>query len=392
VSEDQGGSRLRNVLVTGQIMLSTLLLLGTGLLALGLNRALEGDLASTTTRVVVASLELPGRFVDQARGVRYRNAVLDQVPALPGVLAVGWAATLPLARGNRSLFQLEGKSADVADTLELESNIVSPGYFSALGLVCVEGRLLDPGDHALAPPVAVVDELLARRYLGAHAIGRHLVDARGVRHEIVGVVRTGTYRTLQPGLQPTVYLASAQAYLYRGHLLARIDGDPAAMIEPIRQSVKTAGEGGTVLRISTLDRHVSDALVLDRLTTTLVAACGLVALIMATIGVYGTMADAVRRRTKEIGLRVALGAGRVQVVRLVFVEAIGVAAAGLLAGTVAGLAIVQIVRAFFFAVPRVDLPIVSAVAGVLTAAVALAAIVPLRRALAVHPNTALRSE
>jgi predicted permease len=392
VSEQHAGRRLRAVLVTSQIALSTVLLLATGLLVMSLTRALEGDRASAVKNVAVVSLELPGRFVNTVAGIQFRNRMLETVPKLAGVESVGWVSTLPLGRGNRLPFQLEGKSAAVTDTLEFETNVVSPDYFRALRLKCVEGRLFDDTDHALAPPVAVVDELLARRYFGATAVGRHLIGQRGARVEIVGVIQGGTYRTLQQTPQPTVYFSSVQDYLFRGHLLVRTVGDPATMLEAIEKATEAVGEGENILAVTTLERYLSESLTIDRLTTTLVGLCGLIALAMSTIGVYGTMADAVQRRTREIGLRLALGAGRVQVAKLILVEAVYLAVVGIAVGVAGAFAIGRLAHAFLSIAPSINLASIASAVAALAAAMALAAVVPLRRALRVSPNLALRAE
>ncbi|MPZ18336.1 MAG: FtsX-like permease family protein [Luteitalea sp.] len=149
---------------------------------------------------------------------------------------------------------------------------------------------------------------------------------------------------------------------------------------------------GRILRASTLEAHLSDSRALDRLTTTLVGLCGLIALAMATIGVYGIMTDAVQRRTREIGLRVALGAGRAHVARLVFTEAIYLAVAGLLVGAAAAVTITHVARSVIGATASLDIAMLAAASGALAAVIAVAAILPLRRALRVSPNIALRAE
>ena len=147
-----------------------------------------------------------------------------------------------------------------------------------------------------------------------------------------------------------------------------------------------------ILRTSTLESHLSEVLPLDRLTRTLVGLCGLLALAMSSIGVYGVMSDSVQRRTREIGLRVALGAGRFRVARLVFVEAAYLAVAGLLIGTAAALATARVARHSLYDLPSVDFLVLASTSGALASAVAIAAILPLRRALRVSPNIALRVE
>lgn len=391
ISEERGGVRLRAVLVSAQIALSTVLLLSTGLLIVSLRQALAGDVASAVNQVAFVSMELPGRFGDVAGGMAYRSAVLDQLQSIDGIEAAGWTSTLPLGRGNRRVYRIEGVEG-VTDTVELDTNVVTDGYLRALALPCIEGRMFDGRDTWLAPPVAIVDELLARRYFGATATGRHLLGADGRLVEIVGVVRSGRYRTLQQSPQPTVYYPATQEYLYRGHAVVRTARDPAVLLDAIGKAAKGGGEGGTILRTSTLETHLSDSLALDRLTTTLVGLCGLIALAISTIGVYGVMTDAVRRRTREIGVRLALGAGRGEVARLVFTQAVQLAAGGLLIGTVAALALSGVARSFVSGMPSLDLLTVAGASAALALVMAVAAILPLRRALRVNPTIALRAE
>jgi putative ABC transport system permease protein len=392
ISDEHGGGRLRAVLVTAQVALSTILLLATGVLVMSLGRALEGELGSTIKQVAVVSIELPGRFHDTVRGVAVRDQLIERLTTVNGIVSVGWANTLPLGRGNRSPVQIEAETTDVTETQEIETNVVSPGYFYSLSLERVEGRLFDGSDLALSPPVAVVDELMARRYYGARAVGGHLINRHGTRVEIVGVVRSGRYRTLQQQPQPTVFYPASQDYLYRGFLIVRTGRAPADLLETIRQTVIGVGGGATVLQVATLEDLVSESLALDRLTTTLVGLCGLIALAMSTMGVYGIMIDAVHRKTREIGVRLALGAGPMQIARLVIMEAAYPATGGLLAGSIGIVAVTQLAHVFVYGVPPIDIRGLALSAAALAVAITLAAVVPLHRALRIHPNIALRAE
>jgi len=391
ISAARGGSRLRAWLVGGQVALSTALLLATGLAVSSLSRALDAGLGSTTKRVAFVSVELPGKFHDSVSGIAYRNALIERLSALAGVEAVGWASQLPVSRASKQQFLLES-SAGVTDTVELETNVVNTEYFRALMLQCVEGRLFEAGDGVRAPPVAVVDELLAQRHFGKTAVGGHLVDVKDTRLEIVGVVRTARYRTLQQAPQPTVYYPSSQEYLYQGHAIVRATTDSAALLRSLEGAVSQAAPGGTVRQISTLDAYLADALAADRLITTLMGVCGVIALAMAAVGIYGVMTDTVRRRTREIGLRVALGAGPLQIGQLVFGESMRLASLGLLSGLAAALAVTSIARIFLYGVPPLTLPTLAAAVAALAVVVGLAAIVPLGRALRVSPIIALRDE
>ena len=208
---------------------------------MSLERALEGDVGAVVRQVAVVSLELPGRFEDPLRGVRVRDALLERIPQVRGVVRVGWASTLPLGRGNHAPFQVEGKTSDVVDTPDFDTNVVSPGFFDVLSGTLVEGRVFDNRDTPRATPVVVVDELLARRHFAATAIGRHLVDGRGTLLEIVGIVRSGRYSTLQQPPQPTVYYPATQEYLWRGHLVVRTSPNPALVLDDVRAAVNQAG-------------------------------------------------------------------------------------------------------------------------------------------------------
>jgi predicted permease len=393
LGQGQGGARLRSLLVSGQVTLATILLLGTGTLVATLDNALEGDLAAAARQVATIAIELPGRFHDEPRGAAARTALLAQAAKAGGVTRTAWASLLPLERARRNRFRIASSNAQVADARDFEVNLVTPTYFEVLGLRLIEGRIFDDRDAALAPPVVVVDELLARRHFGRDAIGEYLIDNKGERLEIVGVVQSGRYRTLQQAPYPTVYFPVSQSYLYTGHLLARTAGDPALALETLsRVASGIDGVKVTLRGTATLEDRLGEALTLDRLTTTLVGACGLVALAMSALGVYGIMIDAVQRRTREIGLRVALGARPARVVRLVLLEAVYPAAAGLSLGALIAFALAKAAQSAFFGVLSADVRALVAAAALLAIVMLIAAVVPLQRALRVHPNIALRDQ
>lgn len=394
VSDEHGGTRMRGVLITAQLALSTVLLIATGLLIRGLSETLKGDFGVRSANVAVLAMQNPGgncTIFDPIRGVRFHHAMADALPKTPGIVSGGWASTPPLGRGTIRRFAVQA-GARAVDSVDLNVVVVTPGYFKTMDIPLVEGRLFDGGDGALTDAVAVVDELLARRHFGTSAVGERLLTADGEAVKIVGVVRSGRYRTLQDSPQPTVYLPYSQEHMPCGFLFVQTAGEPAAMIPALIGRLGRIDGGVTVTRATTLETHLSEALTIDRLTTTLVGLCGLIALIMGTAGVYGVMTDAVLRRTREIGLRMALGAGRAQVARLVFTEAIYLTAGGVLLGIVAALGVERIAEAFMQGLPRIDPRTLTATPSILAIVVLLAAVLPLRRALAVNPTVALRAE
>jgi predicted permease len=394
VSEQQGGSGTRAVLIVAQLALSTMLLAATGLLMATLTRALDATSGADARRLAVLSIESPGGTCsspDPLRGMRFQRALAEALPKTTGVEAVGWAATTPLGSHVVRAYAVQA-GALLYDPAELDVNVVTPGYFDALGIALVEGRFFDEADGTRAQPVAIVDEILARRRFGVAAVGQHLMDAEGRAVRIVGVVRTARYRTLQDEPQPTVYRPLRQDYTHCGHLFVRTAGEAAPLLPAIGRALERIDAGVTIARAVTLDHHLSEALVVDRLTTRIVGLCGLIALIMSVIGVYGAMNDTVRRRTREIGLRLALGAGPAQVVRLVGAETLSLSGAGILLGVAGTFALERLAAALADGRLRVDAATLIQMPGVLAVVVLVAAAVPLRRALAVNPTIALRAE
>ena len=392
ISEQQGGRRLRTVLVAAQVALSTVLLLAAGLLITGFKDVLNADRNFPARNIAMVAMENPGRFVDPMRGLAYQKTLVETLRKRKEVHTVGWSTIAPLISPTRYEFRIEAGAADVTDAVELEVNVVSPTYFDALGVRLVEGRLFDATDQTLSAPVAIVDEPLARRFFGSAAAGQHLLDADGTRYEIVGVVRSRRFRTLQDAPRATVYYPVSQHYVAQGNLFVVTRGDATPLVAALPEIMTRIDTAVRITRFVTLDRHLAEALAIDRLTTTLVGVCGVMALLMAVIGVYGVMNDAVQRRTREIGLRVALGAARSQVAKLVFIEAVHVSIAGLVAGTVIALVAVRVGGVFVSGVPAWGLKTLGAPPILLALIVVFAAVLPLRRALAVSASIALRAE
>jgi ABC-type antimicrobial peptide transport system permease subunit len=328
---------------------------------------------------------------DAAEGLAFTTEAVRRLGKLPAVTSAGWASHLPLVRATARTFRMQDGASGNLRLVAFDMKVVDSGYFEALGLPVIEGRGFDAGDSGLSRPVAVVDEALARQYLGATAAGRDLDDVAGGTVRVIGVVRSSRYRALQDEPRPTLYLPRSQNYVRGGYLFVRTTGRTESELPAIIRQIKATPGTAGITRVTTVAECLSEALAVDRLTTTLVAACGVLALMMSIIGVYGIMNDGVVRRTREIGLRVALGAARAQVSALVFGEALALSAAGM----VLGLAIVLGGRYLLgtrIALPTVDARVISMIPALLFVVIAIAAIVPLRRALRVSPTVALRQE
>jgi putative ABC transport system permease protein len=300
-------------------------------------------------------------------------------------------ATLPVGRSTALPFQV-AVAPGLTETIEVDVNVASGDYFNTMRIAVVEGRSFTAQDGALAKPVIVVNDILARRYFGSSAVGRQLTDEEGAVYEVVGVVRTGKYRTFQEAPEPMVYFPITQRRAGWLHLVVRTGGEADPLLPVIKERLLSIDSGVDIRWMMTFDEHLAQALTLDRLTTTVVGVCGLGALVMATIGVYGVIGDGVRRRTPEIGLRVALGANTLQVVRLVFSEGLHLTMAGALSGVCAALILARIVRAFVHGLPPVDTVSLAIAPVALLLVVIGAAALPTRRALRISPTIALRAD
>lgn len=295
-----------------------------------------------------------------------------------------------MTTGSTRSFAIEADAAGTIEAAELDINVVSPTYLHAMQMTLLEGRLFDKDDRERGSPVVVVDERLASRYFGGHITGRFLRDATGKRYAIVGMVKSGAYRTLQESPRPTVYIPHTQEFAQRSYLFVRTTGDPAPMLPGLVTDLQALDPDARIVRATTLQDHFSQTLVLDRMTLWLVGLSGLIALALASIGVYGVVSDAVQRRTREIGLRMVLGADRRRLASLVFLEALRPTAAGVGLGLVVLLLADRVARSFVYGIPAADVPTIAGAAAILLTVAVLAAAPPLRRALRVSPTVALR--
>ena len=390
---ERSGGRFRAAIVVAQVALSTVLLIASGLMARALAVGLEGDLASDGRGVAIALVRMPGALEgDIVRGIVFHGAALEAARKLPGAEAAGWVSVLPVGRSTSQVFSIETGRAGLVERTEAEVNVASAGYFTTLRIPIIEGRAFTAADVALSKPVVVINDLMARRHFGSAAVGHRIRDEEGTEFEVIGVAGSGKYRTLQEAPEPMIYFALAQRDQEYLHLLVRTAGSPEPVLAALPGLLAGIDSGLQIRRTVTFDAHLEEALTLDRILTTIVAACGVAALLLATAGVYGVVGDAVRRRTPEIGLRVALGAPSWQILRLVFSEGLPLTVAGSAAGLVAALLLAQLLRSFVYAVPALDLASLAIVPVALLLVVLGAAALPTRRALRVSPTIALRAD
>jgi hypothetical protein len=276
--------------------------------------------------------------------------------------------------------------------MEININVVSGTYFTTMRVPVLKGRGFDERDTPGTQLVAVVNDVLANRYFGGDAVGRRARASNGDELEIVGIVRTGRYRSLEDDPLPIVFYPLSQSYRSRLSLVARTATDPRSQVDTIARTMRAIRATVPVFRPMTLDTYMGEALAAERLATALVTTCGAMALLLALVGVYGVMAYAVVRRTREIGVRLALGARPRQIVRLVFAEGLRLTLAGAAIGLVVGAALPRLLSFFLFGVGSTD-GFSLLVAPITLALIAtIAAVAPIRRALSVDPMIVLRNQ
>ena len=381
---------LRKALVVGQVAIASVLLVSAALLTRSMSNALAADLGFTTTQAVLAEIELPvSAEAERTRG--YFEAVTASVQTLPGVEDAAFAEFVPVAGTSRRNFVMDGYTPQEGEDTELHFNTVGAGFFATMGIVPSTGRVFTEADRA-GRPVVVVNQAFADRYYRGNAVGRTVVDSTERRLEIVGVVRADRRLDLQDPPVPVVFHLLDQQFTRRLLLVARTSGSPEAAADTVRRTVASVDPDVAVFRTVTLEAHLDEALAANHLTVALVATCGAMALVLALVGIYGVVSYMVVRRTREIGVRVALGATPWQVLRLLLSENGGMVALGLLVGLGAAMAASRLLGSLLYSVSPTDPGTYAAVLMTIAAVAGLACLVPASRALGVSPVTALRHD
>jgi putative ABC transport system permease protein len=396
-----GSHQLRQALVAAQLGLAVVLLTGASLLIHSLLRLESMDLGFRADHLLAARVSLPtARYPQGAARQRFFDSLEERLRADPRVQAVGSIETLllgqlPNASGS---FTIAGRPADTAEVAEpLTRDAITPGALRTLGLPLLHGRTFTAADGPGAPPVAIVNATMAKRFWPAgNAVGQRIAFGRRDGSQpwitIVGVVADS--RRAAPGSRAWLesFLPEAQ-YPRRSLMVAlRTRGDPLALAAAVRREVHRLDPGQPISWTSTVERLLADRLAPQRFNTTLLGLFAAAALLMAAVGLYGVMSYLVTLRTQEIGLRMAIGARRADVLRLVAGRAAALAAAGAAVGILAALALARWVAGLLYGVGPLD-PVAFILAPLLlAAAAAAAAAVPAWRATRVDPMSALRTE
>lgn len=392
------GGRLRRIFVVAQVALSLVLLVAAGLFLRSLQGAGAIAAGFDPDNVYLASMNLQLEGYDEAEGGRLVDALLERARAIPGVTTTAASRDLPMDLASWGIPYWEEGTWDGGDRkpyIGSEINVVSPGYFQTLGIALLQGRTFTAADDADAEPAVVVSRALAEEaWPGEPALGRHLKfdDGTETVYSVVGVVEDTKNQLLTEVTEPMAYRSYAQAYVPEVNVLVKaapgVGGIPAAL----RGAILELDPEIALAPVRSLDETTSIGIMPQRIAAWLASVLGALALFLSGLGIYGVVAYTFARRTREVGIRVAVGARRGDIVGLVLRYAGGLILPGLVLGGAAGVGIAFLVRSLLIGVQPLDLATFGAVAGLLAAVVLAAVAVPARRAVAVHPMEALRSE
>ena len=392
-----GGSRLRNAFAVSEVALALVLLIGAGLVMKSFWRIQQVNPGFAADHVLAMEMELPtdSKYRTRPEQAEFFRRVLENVRSLPMVRSAGVTNQLPLDTSDepRTDFTIVGRAplpsgqgylADYRDA--------SPDYFRAMGIPVRKGRVFTDQDKADRPMVVIINETLARRYFpdGGNPIGQRLRLGPRYNPEIVGIVADVKGSALNQQTAPAMYTSYLQIPEMKMSLVVRAEGDPAKMIRAVEKQVWAVDKDQPMYKIRTMEQVVGESQSSSRFTLVLLGIFAAVAMGLAAIGIYGVISYSVTQRTREIGIRIALGAERSDVLRLVVGQGTVLAVSGVAVGLAGALALTRVMRSLLFGVSATDPAIFAGAAAFLAAVAMMASYIPARRAMAVDPTVSLR--
>jgi putative ABC transport system permease protein len=390
--------RIRQLLCAAELAISLVLLIGASLLGRSLVRLMRTDLGVTTDHVVTATLNFGfGQRPPDAQTVERVERIIDGLRTLPGVRSIGAGTALP---PNASRLRLTLRKPGEAVGYQAAGVAATPEYFQALGMRLVSGRFFTNDDDVNHPAVMIMSVDTATRFFGpGDPLGRTLLlpvlrdgVQRNAEMTLVGVVSNVKYSGLDAPADDAVYRPFRQQALLAPFLVVRTAGDPRAILPVVGREIAAIDRGVIVADVRALDTIVSDAAAQPRFRTAVLVAIATLAVVMAIVGLYGVIAYSVAQRTREIGIRVALGAHRRDVVGMVLREGLRLAVAGIVAGAIGALAASRILSGLLYGIAATDPASFVLAGGALLVVALFAAYIPARRAMRVDPLVALRCE
>ena len=394
-----GGNRplnLRSLLVAGQVALALVALVGAGLFVKSLGNAQRIDPGFDHEKLAVLTVDLGAQGYGDEQARDFQRRMLERAAGLPGVERATLASGVPLFQGGfmRTVFPEGVDSSDRKNGKLVQLNTVEPGYFETMGISLLRGRDFAPSDHPESTRVVVVNETMAKQFWPEQeAVGKRFkFFGQDWWNEVVGIARDGKYNFLGENPQPHIYLSLTQSFEPAVSLHLRTAGDPATALGMARREVQSMDRVLPITNVFTFGEILRQSLWAPRMGAALLGVFGLLSLVLAVIGIYGVMAYSVNQRTRELGLRMALGADQADVLKLVVRQGVTLAAFGIAVGLALAFAGTRLVGNLLFGVTTHDPLVFAGIPLLLALAALLASVQPALRAARVDPAVALRIE
>ena len=389
-------SRLRNLFVVAQVAISFVLLIGAGLFIRSLMQARNSSPGFETHNLLIASVDVGLGGYDKQHGTVFYQQLVQRVSGLPGVRSATLAKAVPLdVSGTQQIgITFPGDENPNQIPRNIDYNIVTPKYFETMNIPLVQGRDFEDRDGPDTSGVVIVNEAFVRRFWqGQNPIGKQInVAGSKAPLEVVGIAKNSKYYGWREDALPFIYLPFAQSYRPAMTLHINSDGDPAALINSVRELVRNLDRGVPIYNVRTMTEHLAVALFEIRAAAVMLTFFSLLALALAMVGLYGMMANSVNQRKREIGIRIALGAQRSDILKLVLGEGLILTLIGLVIGVGLAIGLTRFISVLLYNVSPLDLTTYGLVALLLTAVALLASFLPAREAIKVEPIKALRYE
>jgi putative ABC transport system permease protein len=392
-------SGLRGAFVVSQLALALVLLIGAGLMTRSFVRLLNVKLGFNPKNVLTMRIELPrSRYQNGDQRRQFFGQLLERAQSIRGVQSAGAISQLPLSGYSMmGRFAIEGQpDPEPGKGKAIPIGLITPGYFRTMQIPLVDGRLFDERDAEKMPEVAIVNESMAKKFWpGQNPIGKKvgaLCDEHEICRTVVGVVGDIRHEGLGEEAQPEIYIPHRQVSLPSMSLVVRTAGDPLMIISAMRNEVRVLDKDQPVALVQTLDEHISQSVLQPRLLTTLLSVFAGLGLVLAAVGVYAMMSYSVSQRRGEIGIRIALGAMKADILRLVVGQAALLVGLSLAIGLAAALGATRLLRSLLYEVGIWDPFTFAAIVFLLGLVAIFAAWLPARRAAKINPMVALRAE
>ena len=398
VSHGTRGLSLRNLLVVGEMAIALVVLTAGGLMVKSVLRLQATELGFQPASLLSVRMVLPGPQYNPARASQFLMDLIERLESRPGMQSVAYGSCAPVTGGcNRTSAKFPGRVLP-PDRIETPIGVLwaSPRYFETMGIRLLRGRLFTPHDRAGQPKVVVVNETAALTYWpGEDPIGKRIALGQGGfgdGAEVIGIVADVRYRAVETAVLPDAYLPLLQAPRAQGFLFVRTDGAPEAIVPQIRTEVQALDPNLPLIDVKMMATRFGEATWRQRSSAWLLGLFSLLALALAATGIYAVMAQGVEQRRREIGVRLALGAGRSDILRLIIGRVTAMAIAGIALGILIAVPAMQLLRALLYQVTPGDPSVFVGLAGVVLAVTLLAGYIPARRATRVDPLVTLRAE